>query len=96
MQKINFIKSKFISFGIIILFFVFRYTVVAQQDSVANLIDFQTRKFRFLLETLYDYSKDTVDIISASDSAFSAMLKSVNLQNAYYTKNIWAEYLNSI
>ncbi len=65
-----------------------------KQDSVEKIIDFQTRKFRSLVEALYEYSKDSVDIYRACDSAFSAMFKSVNPQNAYYPKAIWNNYIN--
>lgn len=79
----------------VILLFATNNWTYAQQDSIATIIDFQTRKFRSMLETLYEYSSDSVDIYTASDSAFSAMLKSVNKQNAYYPKSIWSKYFYS-
>ncbi len=79
----------------VILLLSINFIAIAQKDSVNKLIDFQTRKFRAILENLYEYSIDSVDIHSASDAAFKAMLKHINDKNDYYPKTVWRKFFNS-
>ena len=81
---------------IVILCVLCRTDLSAQSDSVSKVIDFQTKKFRAILEAMYEYSKDTIDIYTVTDSAFSAMLKSAHNYNAYYPKSIWNQQFNSL
>ena len=87
-------KTKFLLY-VLLFITLFNIDLFAQQDSISKLIDFQTKKFKSILEAMYEYSKDTIDIYTVSDSAFASMLRSSSEFNAYFPKSEWIRYFNT-
>ena len=60
---------------------------VSAQDSIANRIEFNSNKFKYILENIYLNYVDSVDIDNISEKAFNAMLQNLDKQSVYLSKN---------
>ncbi len=61
-------------------------------SDVNSLIEFNTQKFKYILETAVKNHIDTFDIEQASESAFQAMLNFLDNQSNYYSAKQLKEY----
>ncbi len=57
-----------------------------KDDEIEKRIQFQSQKFKFILETLYKNYADTINVEELSDIAFKAMLQHLDDQSVYYNK----------
>lgn len=56
-------------------------------DSVQSLINFEVAKFKYMLETAYNYHNDTIDVTGSSDKAFAMLMQSLDRESYYYDKD---------
>ena len=64
------------------------YSISAPLDSVANRIEFNSNKFKYILETIYNNYADSVDIDKISEQAFYRLLNSLDKNSLYLTKDV--------
>lgn len=70
-----------------ILFIFFCISISWSKDEeIEKRIQFQTQKFKFILETLYKNYADSINIEEISDAGFKAMLQHLDEQSIYYNK----------
>lgn len=55
-------------------------------DSLNNIINNQTLKFKYLLETAKEYHVDSLDFLTITDEILKEMLQKFDSQSAYFTK----------
>lgn len=76
----------------IYLILFYNLTINVFANDVNNLIELNTQKFKFILETAVKNHIDTFDIDQASESAFQAMLNYLDNQSKYYSAKQLKEY----
>lgn len=74
---------------VLIILLFWASSVLADSLSTAQQIQFQSNKFKYILETAFKNHKDTFDIQSISDEAFDAMLKAIDPNSGYYGKETY-------
>jgi carboxyl-terminal processing protease len=70
----------------LILFFLIVGPLFSDSLSPEEQIQYQSNKFKYILETAYKNHKDTFDISKVSDKAFDALLKAIDKNSGYYDK----------
>ncbi len=85
-------RSFFIS-----IFLISSLCFAKSSDSISQVIDFQTQKFKTILETIRgNYYKDTVNYVKISETAFNSLLHELDPYCNYYSseqyKNIKETY----
>lgn len=61
----------------------------SEEKSLEKQIDFQTSKFKYILETALKYHPDSVDIEQVSDAAFNSLLQAFDKESFYYNKTVY-------
>ena len=54
-------------------------------DEIERQLNFQSQKFKYILEVAYRNHIDSIDITAASEAAFKAMLKQLDIQSDYFS-----------
>lgn len=86
---------------LLILLCLSSYTLFAfGRDSINNIIETQSQKFKSILETIEgNYYKDSIDFIGISESAFSSLLKELDPFSVYFSseqyKNLKETFMGS-
>lgn len=73
----------------IILLLILANSILSADDTINSDVEkqiiYQTQKFKYLLETSVKYHIDSIDIEQASEAAYKAMLKSLDVQSDYFS-----------
>lgn len=75
-----------------ILIFLILIPINLFANDIEKIIDYQARKFKYILETAYINHIDTINIDEACENAFRALLTSFDKQSNYYSEKQLKEY----
>lgn len=76
------------------LFLIFTVLVNAQDEETQKLIDFQSLKFKYILEQAYKNSADSFNIEKISDYAFNSLLQRINKDSKYFNQEDMLRIMN--
>jgi len=87
--KVNFqysMKRKI--FVILPCLFLYLVALSTENEEINKQIEFQTQKFKYILETAAKYHPDSLDIVKISDEAFASLLQAMDKESFYYDKSM--------
>lgn len=73
--------------NLILAFWLVGFSSLFSEDKdIDKIIEFQTQKFKYILETAYKYHPDSLDLVKISDDAFLALMLAMDKECYYYSQ----------